>query len=230
MTKIIKFHAQDEYSYNVKEKPVPALQYLPKWFKEASIYIGGKQDPDPGPNSTFKKCAPLMDGLSFGYIMPLWSDIKVTQKGGVPTIQWATNYPVVDVWPLEQTHGYGVPEGFSHSVFKYLHGWIPETPKGYSCLITHPTGYQSLPFKTITGIIDSDILKTEANAPFVIREGFEGIIKKGTPMFQILPFKRDDWDSEYDFMPEQKYFFQLEKLHTKFFSAYSSIKAKRIYR
>ena len=38
-----------------------------------------------------------------------------------------------------------------------------------------------------------------------IKQGFEGVIEKGTPMFQIIPFKREDWKAEFDFYPENKY-------------------------
>jgi hypothetical protein len=31
---------------------------------------------------------------------------------------------------------------------------------------------------------------------FYIREDFEGVILKGTPMLQAIPFKRDNWKSE----------------------------------
>ena len=32
--------------------------------------------------------------------------------------------------------------------------------------------------------------------PFFIREGFEGVIKAGTPFVQIIPFKREDWEMD----------------------------------
>ena len=126
----------------------------------------------------------------------------------------------MEAWPHSQSSSYEVPEGFSKTVFKYYHGWIIETPKDYSCLITHPIGYPNLPIKTITGIIDTDSLKTFANSPFVIKEGFEGIIEKGTPMFQIIPFKRDSWKAEYELMGKETNFHNNEKLHSRIVSSY----------
>jgi len=32
--------------------------------------------------------------------------------------------------------------------------------------------------------------------PFYLRKDFEGIIKKGTPIAQVIPFKRETWQSE----------------------------------
>lgn len=230
MTQVIKFHAQDEYVDKVKLRPVPASKMLPDWFKNMPPYSDNKLKFTPHPNITARRCAPLLDGLVSGYIMPLWSDIEVSQVGGKPYIKWISEYPVVDVWSAEQSATYEPPEGFDNSVFKYFHGWIPETPRGYSCLITHPIGYPNLPIKSITGVIDSDILKTEANSPFVVKKGFEGLIKRGTPMFQIIPFKRDEWKAEFDVMKDKEYMFMLERLRTKMISSYSSIRHKKVYR
>jgi hypothetical protein len=36
----------------------------------------------------------------------------------------------------------------------------------------------------------------KGNLPFFIKEGFEGIIKAGTPIFQIIPFMREQWTME----------------------------------
>ena len=44
------------------------------------------------------------------------------------------------------------------------------------------------------------------NLPFFLKEGFEGIIPKGTPIAQIMPFKREPWNSEKeDLNPLTKY-------------------------
>ena len=232
MLKKIKFYAIDEYTSNVKLKPVPAAKFLPQWFKDMPTFSNDdkKIKLNPAPSITAKKCAPLFDGLISGYIMPLWSDIYVSQVDGHPYIQWFTSEPVADAWSLKQSSTYEIPSGFDNLVFKYLHGWIPQTPKNYSCLIIHPIGYPNLPIRTIPGVIDSDILKTEANVPFVIKKGFEGIIKKGTPMFQIIPFKRENWKAEYDVFQEKEYFYNVENLKTKIVSSYSSIRQKKSYR
>jgi hypothetical protein len=35
-----------------------------------------------------------------------------------------------------------------------------------------------------------------------LRNDFEGIIEKGTPMFQIIPFKRNNWKSSFSFLED----------------------------
>jgi hypothetical protein len=34
------------------------------------------------------------------------------------------------------------------------------------------------------------------NLPFLLKDNFEGLIPKGTPIAQIIPIKRDNWNSE----------------------------------
>lgn len=217
----IKFHAIDRHTWEVKNKPRPASEFIPQWWKNMSPYIGEKYDLMPAPNVTGKKCFPLLDGLTSGYIGTLWSDVLVTTNpDGTPFIKWAVQTEVFEAWSHLQSEGYEIPDGYSKTVFKNLHRWIIETPKGYSSLITHPIGFPNLPFKTLTGIVDTDKLKTDVNSPFVIKQGFEGIIEKGTPMFQIIPFKRDSWKSEYDLKPENEYFYDREKLMSKMISSY----------
>lgn len=232
MPKLIKFHANDEYTMQVKEKPVPASSLIPKWFKNMPMYStsNNKFDINPYATVTSKQCAPLLDTFCSGYIVKLWSDLLVSRTEDSLTVRWLVDEKVVDNWHHTQSSMYEVPDEFDSVVFKYYHGWSIETPPGYSCLITHPFAYQNLPIRTLTGIIDSDILKLNANSPFVIKKNFEGIIKKGTPMFQIIPFKREAWDSEYDVSSQDEKYFDIQKFKTKIVSSYASARHKKIFK
>jgi hypothetical protein len=227
---IIKFNAIDKLTWEVKDKPQPASAFVPNWWKDMpSFSVGTKFDLNPSANVTAKKCFPLLDSITAGYIVTLWADILVTQNSnGSPYIKWAVQTDVLQAWSHQQSQGYEIPEGYDKTVFKNYHGWIIETPKNYSCLITHPIGFPNLPFRTLTGIVDTDKLKTDANAPFVVKKDFEGIIEKGTPMFQIIPFKRDKWKSEFEFKDD--YFMNGEKLHSKIISSYGRfLRTKKEY-
>ena len=50
-------------------------------------------------------------------------------------------------------------------------------------------------------------------------------------MFQVIPFKRDQWTSEFDVKKPGKHFFDNEKLYSKVSRAYYSLlKDKKTYR
>lgn len=233
MSKIIKFLAQDDHVWNVRPKPYPAAKGIPDWYKNIPMYTDNKKGFDLSPRSsvTVKRCVPILDMLTSGYYVPLWADLLVKQEEEKTMIKWATSTSVLDIWSPLQVDQFDIPDGFSKNVFKNLHGWTIKTPPGWSCLFIHPVAYSNTPFRTIPGIVDTDILDTEINVPFVIKEGFEGILEKGTPMFQVIPFKREKWNSEFELKIEKQHFFDIEKFYSKINrSYYSLIQDKKTYR
>jgi hypothetical protein len=225
MKKTIEFVAQNEHVWNVRPRPHPAIKKTPKWWKEMPAYSNteNKFNLNPYSTVTVKRCVPTLDILGAGYYVPLWADLFVTQKNNSPLIRWTTNTPVVDTWPDSQTGDFKIIDGYSKLFFKNLHGWTIKTPPGWSCIFMHPVAYPDVPFYTISGIVDTDIYNGEINVPFVIKENFEGIIEKNTPMFQIIPFKRDQWESQFSLKKPNEHFFDNEKIHSVVKRAYFSL-------
>ncbi len=94
----------------------------------------------------------------------------------------------------------GIPHysGFDPLFFAWKSHWGVKTPKGYSAIFTHPINRFDLPFITTTGIMDTDKWGIWGNQPFSLKSGWEGVIPAGTPIIQIIPFKRENWKSEID--------------------------------
>lgn len=231
MSKIINFIAQNEHVWEVRPKPFPAAKGLPNWWKEMEMYSVGKFDVAPFSTVTVKRCVPTLDILTSGYYVPLWADILVQQNNGAPILKWTTQLDIAQTWDATQMSSFKVLDGYNNTAFKNLHGWTIKTPPGWSCMFLHPQAYPDLPFQTISGIVDTDIYDGEINVPFVIKNNFEGIIESGTPMFQVIPFKREKWDSEFDVKKPNEHFFDQEKIYKKINRAYYSlIKDKKVYR
>ena len=231
----ILFEAFDPYIYNVGIKPYPAIKGMPDWWKNIPKYANPETFSLHTPVVTVKACAPTIDMLGAGYIIPLWGDFLVQKNKNeklTVTTQTTKDYILaMESWHPEQSSDYEVPDGFNKQVFKYHHGWKIKTPPGWSTLFIHPEGYQNLPIRSIGGIVDTDILDTEINCPFFIKDGFSGIIKKGTPMIQAIPFKREDWYAEYSVAKDpDEYYYNTEKIKTKFYGYYSSIRRKNKYK
>jgi hypothetical protein len=62
-------------------------------------------------------------------------------------------------------------------------------------LVTHPLNRFDLPFTTVSGIVDEGV-PWGGNFSFWVNKGFQGVIPKGTPIAQIIPFKTESWKSE----------------------------------
>lgn len=228
MGKKIKFVAQSKDMLELLDRPYPAISKLPDWLSNTPSYIDGIKTVDDfgDPNSTVKKCMPLIDSMTAGYHIPLHCDIWV-ENGGPDNINikwsWDT-LQVVDIQKKEQIQTYPVPNGYYSTPFKFINPWIVKTPAGWSSLFTHPLHYDDLPYKCLSAIVDTDKHPIPVNFLFFLNKTFSGLIQKGTPMIQVIPFKRDDFKSQFSY---DNGFFknQWQKAHQVFFDRY-----KRFFR
>jgi hypothetical protein len=230
MTNTIKFTARDEHGWKVQPKPVPASTLMPEWWKKMTPYDVSPYNPDGKKlilegkviNATFKKCTPMLDAITSGYILSLWADVQVRQikeEDGkyYPRITWKVDY----YRGVFEPHGFSSkhitpPTGYSTFVFKYINTWIPSTSLGTSVLVTTPFGHRDLPFYAVPAIVDSDKSNLEMIPPMWLKEGFEGIVEAGTPLLQLTPFKRSDWKSEFDYYKNGEYEIEEDKNFNKY--------------
>lgn len=214
----INFTYLGRHAYEVCEHPRPASQFIPDWHKNMNSYSPTPTCPagdrlsilNQGTNATAKKCMPMLDSISSGYIVPLWTDVVVERTANGPYINWVVDQPVFGVHGSSY-QGMDVPVGMHPMVFKYMTYFRMETPPGYSVAVQPPAGHNNLPVRVIPAVIDTDKSQIDSNFPCWIRADFEGIIKKGTPIAQILPFKRENWKSESSYISEEDYQIQLNK-------------------
>jgi hypothetical protein len=216
--KKIKFIFIGEYAKEVIEKPQPSQAYIPEWFKNMEPYQKSPQNPDGTKiiiengfsNATAKKCMPMLDGITSGYTVPLWADVTVTRDNQGAAISWDVSKEVFAEHGPSGRH-VTPPAGYSNQVFKYSPWFKIQTPPGYSILVKHPAGHNDLPFQTIPAIIDTDKNVIDGSFPMWIKEGFEGTVKKGTPLVQIFPFKRENWEAEFDWITEEQQLIEQDK-------------------
>jgi hypothetical protein len=71
-------------------------------------------------------------------------------------------------------------------------------------LYTQPFNRFELPFLGTSGIIDNDKVNLPGTMPFFVAQGFTGILPAGTPYAQLLPFKRENWESEIELNTDQE--------------------------
>lgn len=204
----IKFTFLSEYGYNiVAARPSLASSKIPEWFKSMDQYDHpeGIKIIDRVSNATAKKCTPMIDAMTSGYILSLWSDVLVSQhEYSGPEVSWKVN---ADVFSLHGPSSRSIPPppGYDNLVFKYNSLLTITTPPGYSTLITPPLGHHNLPFRAVPAIVDTDNPTIDLVFPVWIKSNVSGIIEKGTPIVQVIPFKRESWKSEIDFMDQKDF-------------------------
>jgi hypothetical protein len=205
------------------EQPQPASKFIPDWYKNMQSYIGGNKKPTGGGNTdaTIKRCMPVFDAIISGYIITLPADVYVSIKEEKQFFEWST-LGLISFHPIEQAPEH--PARNQHAYPKWMNPWAIKTPKGYSTLFTQPMHREAV-FTILPGIVDTDTYSAPVNFPMVINDpNFEGLIPKGTPIAQVIPFKREGWQMEIGSMKELVEQNSItQKLQTKFFDRYKSM-------
>lgn len=206
------------------ELPKPASRLVPEWYKNTDSYLNDNKKIPSGTGDTtgtIKKCIPVFDAITAGYIIETPSDVWVSFRDGNPYFEWSS-YDMISFHPIEQAPLHPNKNGYSYP--KWMNPWSIKTPKGYSTLFVQPFHRES-PFEILPGIVDTDQYFAAVNFPFVMKDrNFEGLIPVGTPMAQVIPFKRESWSSELgdtDDLKNQDAV--VRKLRTKIFDKYKTL-------
>lgn len=184
----------DVYNLGI-EHPQPAYRFIPDWYKDMKPYVGEAKTPDPDGSTspTIKRCMPVFDAITAGYIITVPYDIVVSIKDGKQMFDCSNRYPI-KFHPIEQAEGHPYQKSYPYP--KWMNPWAIKTPKGYSTLFVQPFHRDSV-FTILPGIVDTDEFNANVNFPMVINDtNFEGVIKSGTPMAQVIPFRREEWEME----------------------------------
>ena len=195
MSKDIKFI--DTIGLSKEYHPIPAKDMIPDWYKKTLSHVDGIKRPFPfGENTTsgtIKKCMPVFDALTSGYLLLSYSDVVVERRNGASYFSWSGE-KMIGFHASSQAPIHPVvtprPEA---NIPKWRNSWGIKTPKGYSCFFINPVHRES-PFTTLEGIVDTDTYNGKVELPFTLKDPFwEGTIPAGTPIAQVIPFKRESY-------------------------------------
>ncbi|MER8659339.1 hypothetical protein, partial [Mesorhizobium sp. M1078] len=176
-------------------RPILARGALPDWLRAmpATAYsaIHGRDI------RTLKQCPPVIDAMTYGFMILLPCDV-VVDKG---TFSWDWQIPD----PVSENHpraplSFHTPGQLAGSPFatpgqaaiKFNSFWTIQIEDGWSLFATHPVNREDLPFRLVTGLVDSDRFSDGGiNFPAIWTEpGFSGVLRKGNPVAQCFAFPR----------------------------------------
>jgi hypothetical protein len=195
----IKFIAEDEETLQAVELPSPAVKNTPEWYKNATRFLNSNKvnfSDGGAPTGTMKGCIPVFDSIIHGYIQKTWTDVYIERDSdGEITYRWSKGPQIMGTRDAYQYQTMPTVNGYDKTMFTWNRPWGLITPPGYSVLFTHPMYRYDLPFMSQPGIIDTDVYHAAGknSVPFFLKEGFTGLIPSGTPMYQIIPIKREPW-------------------------------------
>ena len=184
---LIEFHTKPEF-VDEFPRPYPANQNLPEWLRQMP------REGAPG-MTTVKRCPPFVEAMTCGYIIPLATDITIAVHAD--RIEMAST-------------GYTEPFGGMHSqdqfpgapfanlpAIKFRNPWLIKTPPGYSTLFLPPVNRFDAPFMPFTGIVETDTYYRSIAFPAIclLQPGQQAVLKRGTPLVQAIPIRREAWSS-----------------------------------
>jgi len=117
MTKNITFTARSKAAAELLLSPLPATEYVPEWWKNKGAFISATGQPEKKRyfvppqkmvNHSWKKCTPMIDAITGGYILPLWADVMIqdtvlpaSSKAPRKELHWKVNQ-----FNVFEPHGY----------------------------------------------------------------------------------------------------------------------------
>jgi hypothetical protein len=184
-------------------EPVPAKSVLPAWFRHLPG-IDKSQVTATNNGLTVKRCMPFVDAMSAGWIIPLAASVRLEISEGGRTVSagWEFDREMVSNHGSFQIAGSPYEP---HPPMKFHNYWTIRTPKGWSCLFLSPINRPNGVIEVLSGLVDTDTYKSPVNFPFVAIAP-DGVydLKKGTPLVQVVPFRRADVAVEASIRAESK--------------------------
>jgi hypothetical protein len=191
-------------------EPIPATKQVPNWYKNQPSYLDNNKDVFNGQmRLTVKKCQAVFDSMSAGYILRMPTDLYIdttedNMEFQLPSDALAYKARLLSTHTPEQISEMSIDDIYVKHILRIHPTWLVKTPKGYSSLFTQPMHQEPSPIFAVSAIIDTDNFLSDGHLSFFVKKGFKGILKQGTPLIQVIPFKRDDWEMTVDHQYDTK--------------------------
>ncbi|MGL4241751.1 MAG: DUF6065 family protein [Beijerinckiaceae bacterium] len=170
--------------------PVLAKTVIPEWFRKLPPVDPARVSATDN-GLTVKRCMPFLDAMTTGWIIPAAATIRLEIRDEGRTVNAGWEFDKVMV---SNHHAYqiaGNPQE-PRPPCKLHNYWTIETPPGWSCLFVPPLNRPNPIVSVLAGVVDTDTYTSLIHFPFVATapDGVH-VVEKGTPLVQVIPFRRD---------------------------------------
>jgi hypothetical protein len=197
----IKFLPANGQILNIAPIPEPMSKNIPEWWKKQPSFLNNNQNLINGSYQyTVKKCQAVFDNISAGYVLKCPIDIYIRRNGDSFSIEVPNSWNELQGWiisghPRDQISHMPIDKEIYYEDILRIHPlWCVETPKGYSTMFKSLILGDESPILAVPAIVDTDEFPSDGHLSFFLKKNFEGVIKQGTPLIQVIPFKREEWE------------------------------------
>lgn len=175
--------------------PKQSNKFLPSWwtglpYRKAQTTLNDETFPN------VKACPSFPDYFSQGFILPMWTDTILKYDAKTKIFQWKTSSDHF-TWEHHNEDQFLSDVSYTylsnpvHFIFKAVCPWRLKTPKGYSVYQLPLLYHFNDNISVMPGVIDTDIYHELNQQVMILKESTEIYIKRGTPLAQYIPFKRE---------------------------------------
>jgi len=187
--------------------PKPANKFLPEWWKNTPL-IEAVVNTDNLIAGNVKNCPSFPDYFSKGIIIPMWTDTYLKYDKITDTFSWRTSSKDFS-WNGHSNEQFlnQVPFKFFNQTGKFIFKtecpWNIITPPGYSVYQLPLFYHYTNEFTVFPGVIDTDTHHVINQQVLFTADKDEIFIKRGTPLVQYVPFKREPLKTEIRYQTEE---------------------------
>lgn len=203
------FHASDIIGELYPITPIN--KSIPEWrYTAAKDLSEMRKCPTYGTEikSSLIKCTGINKLFKYGWLLPLWTDIRIGTDISSGTWGWdiPEDYRRRDTYiidPLvnnlspilapQSDNNYLNLSSVFPQVFKFTSHWRVSIPEDYYLYLTTPPYNNDNRWEVLPGLLDNDLGLVELNVQFIwkIKTGNE-VIKAGTPFVHIIPIPKKE--------------------------------------
>ena len=211
----------DEKVFDAIPHPKPAASVAPTWMKDMpSVNEDIRKHFWRGSN-TMKVCSGILDSAGLGYVIFAPCDFDVVTEGN--TWRCETNWPdkFVDMFVPALSEDYPFPDGHKPIFFKVTLPYRIKTSAGTSTLVTSLKWRPESNYNVVEGSVDTDDFYSDLHFVFSMAENSRVSIKKGDPLLQVIPYRREQWTQHVE--PKT------EKINTKVTCQYYRLRSHKLF-
>lgn len=188
----------DKEEYGAIPEPEPASKHLPEWYRHLPHQASGRDARISLDDKTARKCAPLLDAMTAGWIMklPYETEVSIDRSTKQMQVRSRGSEELTTIFPWRAVGG--ERSDFDYPPIQINLRWIVKVPPGHSLFVVPPLNrdeYADL-FRPYAGFIDADKRFNQMNTVIQWQRDYTGVLDAGTPLVQIIPFRRDGMVSQ----------------------------------
>jgi len=174
-----------------KYSPIrPAAEFIPEKFNKMPAVLKKEEHARDNMYSV-KICPGLQDYIGHGYVIPAWCDMefKIDDNNhphltySDPSLKHAVHYP-------EQVGDFLDTKFPIRTPVKLDNPWFTYTKKDWSIMYLPMHFHENPYFEAIPGVSDHDRGPGRSPLNIMLKTNKDFTIKQGTPLVQMIPFKR----------------------------------------